>query len=275
MKRFLICLLVLMMILPAALADTMAVVNCKEWVSLREKPNTSAKRLCEVPLYAHVEDCEDAENGFTRCTYEGQTGYILTKYLEPVEADEPADDNTWTFTAGSYTLTAQRDFAEDGEHLTLSCASASGEELWRKVTMVNEVGQMNETEAFLGGTAEAPRAMLYTTVEGLMSLDVGTGDAVWTLTPDQVRLGAGQAHFVDEQGRMYISGYDGPDPVCIDMDGNVLWKASAGSDDIFWPYQITVTDEGVVTEYENMGEGSGRVVYDLNDGHVLRTEIDQ
>lgn len=274
MKRFLVCLLALLL-LPAALADTMVVVNCQEWVSLREKPDTAAERLSQVPLNARVEDCQDAENGFTRCTYDGATGYILTKYLEPCEPEEPADNSAWTAAVGDHILSARRAYTEDGEQMTLTCCDAQGRELWRKVAALNGVGQMDGTNAFLGGASDAPRAMLYSTDEGLMCLDIDTGDALWTLTPEQVRLGAGQCHFVDEQGRMYISGYDGPDPVCIDMDGNVLWRASAGSDDIFWPYRITVENGEVVTEYENMGEASGRVVYDANDGHTLRTEIDR
>ena len=66
----------------------MRVVKCKEYVSLREERSTSAKRLVKVPLGAHVlafpEYGED--NGFIYCVYNGEEGYILLEYLEPISS---------------------------------------------------------------------------------------------------------------------------------------------------------------------------------------------
>ena len=62
-----------------ALADQ-KVTGCESWVSLRETASTSAYRIVKVPLGAKVTDC--VKNGsFVHCTYKGQTGYILAKYL--------------------------------------------------------------------------------------------------------------------------------------------------------------------------------------------------
>ena len=62
-----------------ALADQ-KVTGCESWVSLRETASTYSARLIKVPLGAKVTDC--VKNGaFVRCTYKGQTGYILAKYL--------------------------------------------------------------------------------------------------------------------------------------------------------------------------------------------------
>ena len=63
-------------------ADKMNVVNCSSWVSLRSEPSTSSARLCEVPLGATVSDCDTAANGFIKCTYNGETGYIMASYLD-------------------------------------------------------------------------------------------------------------------------------------------------------------------------------------------------
>ncbi len=61
----------------------MQVVNCKDYVSLREKRTTSSKRLARVPLGALVLAYpETEENGFIRCVYQGQEGYILSAYLQ-------------------------------------------------------------------------------------------------------------------------------------------------------------------------------------------------
>lgn len=58
----------------------MYIVNCNEWVSLREHRDTSSRRLAKVPLGAAVHNCY--ESGlFTLCEYRGTYGYILSEYL--------------------------------------------------------------------------------------------------------------------------------------------------------------------------------------------------
>lgn len=58
----------------------MYIVNCNEWVSLREYRDTSSRRLAKVPLGAVVRNCY--ESGlFTLCEYRGTYGYILSEYL--------------------------------------------------------------------------------------------------------------------------------------------------------------------------------------------------
>ena len=277
MKRIITLVFTLLFLLPTlALADNMMVVNCDEWVSLRETPSTSAKRLMKVPLDAVVTDCEWTDSSFTRCTYEGVTGYILDKYLEPIEANEPDDAllDTWVHGMNVYAL---RNYEGDGERLTVVCYGADGGEMWRFDTGVADVTELDATDAFIGGTAEDPRGMVFNAREGLYSLDIKTGGAVWMLSEDEADLGAGIAHAVDADGTMYISGYYGPDPVCVDMGGNVLWQSSAGSDDIYWPYEIRVEDRGIVTQYSMMDDQGteGRVIYDKNDGHVVDIEFDR
>lgn len=90
MKRFVALLLLLCIaftMLPA-LADAeyignMEVVNCNEWVSLREKPSTSAKRLVKVSLGAIVSSCKQFSDDWIYAEYDGYGGYILAEYLEP------------------------------------------------------------------------------------------------------------------------------------------------------------------------------------------------
>ena len=274
MKRTLILLLVLLLALaPAALADRMIVVNCNEWVSLREAPSTKAARLMKVPLYEMVEDCEWTDSDFIRCTYQGVTGYIQEQYLEPLEPDEPESLLDVTLTACGVDVLAFRQY-DGGERLTVTGYASNGTELWSLSTGIDDISELNATDAFIGGTAQQPRVMLYNCEEGLSSLDPATGEAVWKLSTDECNLGAGIAHAVDADGSMVISGYYGPDPVCIDADGRVRWKSDAGSDDIFWPYEIALTDRGVETRYAMMpGEAEGTVIYDRDDGHVLTMEI--
>lgn len=61
-------------------SGVMYVANCEEWVSLRSSASTSASRLAKVPLGAQVETL-GRSGQFTKCRYNGKTGYILSKYL--------------------------------------------------------------------------------------------------------------------------------------------------------------------------------------------------
>ncbi len=69
----------------------MKVVNCKSYVSLREKRSTTSKRLAKVPLGALVLAFpeEGNEKGFLLCTYRDTFGYILSEYLQPVGGVNP------------------------------------------------------------------------------------------------------------------------------------------------------------------------------------------
>ena len=65
----------------------MRVVNCRNFVSLREERSKSSRRLSKVPLGAAVlafpEDGE--QNGFMYCVYQGVEGFILSEYLQRIE----------------------------------------------------------------------------------------------------------------------------------------------------------------------------------------------
>ena len=272
MKR--VCLVILMLLLTAALAENMVVVNCDEWVSLRETPSISAKRLLKVPLNETVYDCESAEGDFIRCTYEGATGYILAKYLKPADPEGMETVIDEALPDYGVTIRAIRRLI-DGEQMTVTACDATGAMLWSFDTETRETTELTATDAFLGGTSEDPRVLVYNSREGLRSLDLRTGEEGWFLSTEAVHLGAGNSHAVDEEGRIYIAGYYGPDPVCIDMNGNVIWKSSSGSDDIYWPYRISIESRGIVTQYSMMDtQTEGRVIYDPADGHVIGREYD-
>ena len=88
MRKFLcilLCLCFMLSIMPAfasPVTPVMRVVKCNSYVSLRISPDTKAARLVKVHLGEFVTDCESASNGFVKCTFDGQTGYILEKYLK-------------------------------------------------------------------------------------------------------------------------------------------------------------------------------------------------
>ncbi|MBR4236576.1 MAG: hypothetical protein IKR85_11040 [Clostridia bacterium] len=61
------------------------VVNCDEWVSLREKPDSSSNRILKVPKGAIVTRCVSWMGSFVFCRYKGKDGYILSKYLKKAD----------------------------------------------------------------------------------------------------------------------------------------------------------------------------------------------
>ena len=66
--------------LPGEPMGTMRVVNCREWVSMRDYASTSAPRIATVPLGATV-TATWYNYQFAECEYNGITGYILLSYL--------------------------------------------------------------------------------------------------------------------------------------------------------------------------------------------------
>lgn len=65
----------------------MKVIKAKNFVSLREARSTTSKRLAKVPVGAKVLAFPEAgdESGFIWCLYNGEYGYILAEYLQPIE----------------------------------------------------------------------------------------------------------------------------------------------------------------------------------------------
>ena len=107
MKRVLAVALVCLMYSTLAWAQTeqlglMKVVNCEEWVSLREKPDAASDCLVQVPLDALVENCSVKNKAFTYAEYNGLSGYIMTQYLEPVPEEQKTMDDLQVINRGQW-----------------------------------------------------------------------------------------------------------------------------------------------------------------------------
>ena len=59
---------------------TMTVVNCKNWVTLRETASTKADTVTRIPKGENV-DAYAYNDRFVECYYFGQHGYVLLDYL--------------------------------------------------------------------------------------------------------------------------------------------------------------------------------------------------
>lgn len=70
----------------------MEVINCNEWVSMRERASDSSPRLIQVPLGAVVQDARIHNQKWIHAAYEGFEGYILAEYLTPCKAEAAAPE---------------------------------------------------------------------------------------------------------------------------------------------------------------------------------------
>ena len=278
MKRLMAALAALCLLLAAcAAAETggelgdMVVVNCEEWVSLRSAPSTKADRLIKVPLGAPVSDCSWAENGFIYGSYGGYSGYIKAEYL----AREDDDDGPGEFALDTWVnglrVTAERAYVGDGEYMLVICEDQNGGQRWSYETMTSSITELDLVDCFIGGAAQDPMVMVYNAEKGLTALDIFYGEPRWTLTPDQVSLGASISHAVSGDGTLYVGGYYGPDPVAIDLYGHVLWQSDVGDPDIFWLYEIQVWESGVAGHYactDGTGGNPGWILFNFDGTRV-------
>ena len=262
----------------------MRVVWCKEFVSLREEPKKTSKRLAEVPLGAIVYSCTDINDvRFYKCEYEGQTGYVLKGYLVPAPECEPPLSSSITkkMTAEEVTGTGEvvldwKDYnmtvlaaheivtegKKDWEVLRVGCF-INGSPIWGHEEKCEVFGQYNMLKAFVGGVTDDWQIMIYDGGYGLSMLDLLSGKEKWCVTVGNCEMGNAAAITVDPDGTMYIAGTDGPDPIAISLDGQVLWKAEIDDPDVYAPYEISVQDGSILVKYESgMTDGYKLVTLD-------------
>ncbi len=79
--------------------DTYYVVNCKQSITLRTSPSTSAGEITQIPLGQAVGYIENAGNGFYKINYDGVIGYSLASYLSPVKESTSKTYNSSTTVA--------------------------------------------------------------------------------------------------------------------------------------------------------------------------------
>ena len=262
----------------------MVVVNCSEWVSLRAQPDTNSARLIQVPLGAKVTDCHAYDQRFVYCRYNGLAGYILAEYLRAADAAAPAA--AWSLPEGNDAdmgdaeaaarlplddwvdgihVTAERSYGE-GETLQVLAVNDAGYPLWSYKAYRPYVTELNGTAAFIGGTADDPRVIVYDD-SGLVSLRLADGEKVWQLPVD---LGGSLVCATAPNGMMYIGSYYGDSIVAFTIDGLVIWRTAADPE-LYWLYDLQLTEAGIVATYEHLPNGSeGTVTYGY-DGSLLKT----
>ena len=279
-------LLLALLTLPAAAeaADTMRVVRCKEWVSLRERPDTRADRLVKVPLGAMVTGCGAEENGFIPCTYGEHSGYILAEYLEAVspfdllpEAPTPeeyasAGVEILAFEAAGAQVSVRRAVSGSREVL---CAAVFDGGTYRCGLRAEcpAQGELPRTFALRGGTAAEP-LLIWLDGSGISAYDLsGQLESPRWLQPLTLPGAAGCA---DADGTLYLIGREEDRLTRVDPDGTVAWRSVHDDPDVREPVRVDVTEEAVTVTYafdRFDGDMQHLVSYAKEDGAILSVSV--
>ena len=298
MKRILLLALCLVFAFSASAESSyMRVVNCQNWVSLRDEPGKSSARLLQVSLGAIVTNCVRYNDEFTYCEYGGKGGYILSAYLEDITEEEALKAQKTTTDAqveeaseanefilpnqlpesgivvldtniGSRRILAVRVQGEETELLNLLCLKDDGSVYWGAMTESRGMTELTLTDAFLCGAEGNPCCALYNAEAGLYVYDIYDGSLKWKVETSTLSLGGSISHLAADDGTVYIAGYYGPDPVAI-KDGVVLWKSAAANGETYWPCELRFCEGGITCLY-----ASNNALATISlDGQVISVEV--
>ena len=276
----------------------MRVVNCKDYVSLRAAPDKTSSVLAKVPLdsivlycnnnvkqYAPGDHKKQAEL-FIRCEYEGQEGYILKKYLQKAPEFEPAETLQNSEIMSRDEIIGNGSIVFDWKEFNVSVLAAYEEipdkkegiwqyirigcfidedPIWGYTEAVKQNGQPVTLKAFMGGTEDEPMVYVYDEAYGLSMLELMDGTEVWTVLSNNCPLGDASVYtFGEYTGILYITGSDGPDPVAISSEGNILWRSEIDDPEVYGPQEIELKTNDIEIRYE-----SGKTVLLEYNGELI------
>lgn len=274
----------------------MRVVKVNEWVSLREGPRKTEKRIMQVPLGAIVYNCTEDKKHFVKCEYNGVEGYILKQYLEPAPEYEPADTTATTVMMSIDEITSQGDIVlnwrdynvsvlasheivtekkKSTEVLRLGCF-IDDEPNWGHVETAEIKGKYDMLKAFIAGTAEDPQVILFDGEYGMSMIDMLTGRERWMLRKDDCPLGNAAVVAVSDSGIIYMAGTETPAPTAVSPEGKVLWQARLNDPDLYDPYEIKLNLDTIEIKYASGMEHAYYLVtldYDGDVADFQRIEI--
>ena len=267
----------------------MRVVRAKSYVSLREAPDKTSKQLVKIEPDEIVYYCSRNEKEFayspyrkqvhmfTKCTYMSEEGpvegYVLSNYLAPAPEYEPIEtrsesrqmtreeiigDGEVVFewkefnisVLAAYEVITEKEGETPWETLRVGCF-IDDEPEWGYVEQAQQSGEYRNLKAFIGGTEDEPQVYVYDAEYGLIMLDLIDGSEQWELSKDVCSLGdCAVATSGANTGILYVAGTDGPDPVAISAEGNVLWKSMIDDPEIYGPTEIILNPNDIEIHYE-------------------------
>ena len=262
----------------------MRVVNCREFVSLRETPDKTGTVLAKVPLDAIVLYCsrnvskyapgeyKKQAQLFIRCEYEGQEGYILRKHLQPAPEFEPAETKQFNDLMTQEEIRSHGELVLDWNEFNVSVLASyeeadEGGSTWAYVRVgcfIDDIPNWGYTEAvklegkpvtlkaFMGGTEDEPMVFVYDEDYGLTMLELLDGTEVWSIRKGECTFGDAAVYTVGEDtGILYIAGSDGPDPIAVSSEGMILWRSEIDDPEVYGPEEIVLHANSIEVTYSS------------------------
>lgn len=131
----------------------------------------------------------------------------------------------------------------------------NNEVIWTYESEPCEVAQCCRAEII-----SSPSWRVYLNEGGVLkALDARTGEVVWE---NKDYNGGGSVSTVDENGVLYISGYDNPGLLVIDANGNTL-KNIDSFEDYFWPISMELNDGKLTITFDS--EDDAKATVDTSD----------
>lgn len=127
------------------LHTTLYVVNCRESISLRTEPSTSAYAKRQIPLGSAVTYIETIGNGFYKINYLGDEGYALASYLstDPNQSYTPPAPTT---TVQYYNYSYRMKVINCKVSITLRTYPSTSAPEIRQIPLGAYVGYLDEAE---------------------------------------------------------------------------------------------------------------------------------
>ena len=217
MKKTLCALLALLMLISSALCEELVVYNCDQWVSMREKPDTSSARLVKVPLGATVHACEYLGD-FVLCTYGGARGYILSEYLSVLDYDGTNilgyDEFLNEDTGLQIEATERRvDFLQ----YEVS-AWKNDKQLWQRYFYAPDGGDARGFAIEYG--FNSGNVYVMSTGEGLFCINGADGRILWFVSTDALGTGEGESELSETEDGVTLT--RGESRVFLRLDGTII-----------------------------------------------------
>ena len=249
-----------------ALPFAMTVINCNEFVSLRAKPTSNSNQLKRVPLGSVVYECQQVNDSYVYCRFDGTYGYVnigyLGAYQEPSITVEPTQtspllemdwpsytsltavgDSVLEYSFDGYTVVARRDTAGGYEYFKLVCYDPNRKPIWQMGGEV-EAAELPAYDAFIAGSADRPLVVVFESGFGFESYEVGPwSDLIWELKSDAAtEVSGGISTALLKDGTTFVVGYYDPAPICISKEGELLWAAENTDTNVYWPCAILANE---------------------------------
>lgn len=252
----------------AVITETMRVVKCESWVSLREKPAQNSTRLKQVPLGAVVYHCVKDVKGFAFCQYEGTYGYILFEYLEPIDSRQYEFKSTDDFLTidelqnrgegildwkeYNIRILACREFESKtgAESVYMGCY-IDKKPVWAFQKDITHSWSTPVIQIFMGGKKQDPYVLLFDRTSGLSALDLLSGEAVWKLEFGDYPLRDISAYATGDDGTLYIAEKARHKLTAVSRKGRVLWSSSIQDSTVDDPLEIRLSKDEIEIIHQN------------------------